>query len=166
MITLAFAIPWTIIMILIEIIAQGWLSIEGLLTYILGGLMAGLLFALVMSYLSKKFVQSVHISLDLSESLIREGKANYYKNKEGLGGKMILSNHQLRFKSHDYNFQNEELALPLDMIKSVTTYKAFFIFPSGLRIHIEDGAPLSFIVDKPREWKTSIESEITKLIPS
>ena len=91
---------------------------HGLTPGLLAGIACGIFFGLSISafatYQKKKF--QVERPLLENEKLIKEGGANHFKNMEGVGGWIYLTDKRMFFKSHSVNIQKYELSIPLHKI--------------------------------------------------
>lgn len=105
---LTFGLPWTIFMIIFNLIIKDGPMHITIISILIGGLIAGLLFATIMQYTAKKIFKKVIIETADSENIIKEGGANHFKGKEGVGGKLVLTDKRLIFKSHKFNIQNHQ----------------------------------------------------------
>ncbi|MFN8354168.1 MAG: hypothetical protein U0Y10_06980 [Spirosomataceae bacterium] len=127
-----------------------------------GGLLAGLVFGgLLYVFLnSKRVQQQTALTSQAQQLVIREGMANHFSQGEAAGGKLYLLYNQLYFKSHQYNFQNHELVIPLTHIKGVQFFNTLGLIPNGLEILTHSGIKERFVVNGRRKWKEAILSLI------
>ncbi|QJP33817.1 hypothetical protein F0365_05055 [Nonlabens sp. Ci31] len=79
-------------------------------------LIAGPLFATVLVLFARYSFKKVSISIPENETLIKEFGANLYKGKEGVGGKIALTDKSVIFKSHKVNIQTGETRINIQYI--------------------------------------------------
>ncbi|NBP67120.1 MAG: hypothetical protein EBU52_00080 [Cytophagia bacterium] len=151
-----FGLPWTITMIISNSIIMGGPTIRIVVTTIIGGLVAGLLFALIMQYAAKKLFKKIIIETTEDENIIKEGGANHFKGKEGVGGKLVLTDKRLIFKSHKFNIQNHQESFDLTQIQKLQITKTLGILENGLKLELITNDIHKFIVDDPAEWMEKI----------
>lgn len=147
-----FGLPWTIIMIIYNSIIMSGPTIRIIVTTIIGGLVAGLLFALIMQYVAKKLFKKIIIEIADNENIIKEGGANHFKGKEGVGGKLVLTDKRLIFKSHKFNIQIHQENFDLGQIQKLQITKTFGILENGLTLELITNDRHKFIVDEPTDW--------------
>lgn len=149
---LLFAVPWTFFMLIFNSIIRGGISVDIVLSTLFGGLVAGLLFGVLMQYSAKKLYTKINIDIPDYECVIKEGGANHFKGKEGVGGKLVLTDKRLIFKSHKFNIQNHQEDFELNQITDLHTFKSLKFFEKGLLIDLAGGVSHKFIVDEPNDW--------------
>jgi hypothetical protein len=154
-----FGLPWTIFMIIYNAIIKDGLTINIILSTLIGGIVAGLLFAVAMQYLAKRLLEKIVIDTDENESVIKTGGANHFKGKEAVGGKLILTNKRLIFKSHKYNIQNHQDNFDLKQIDTLRTTKTLKFLENGLTLELLNNTRHKFIVDEPQDWIKSITTQ-------
>lgn len=93
--------------------------------------------------------------------IIFEGEANHFMGKEGVGGWLFLTPEFLFFKSHQFNFQNHELTIPLEQIKSAAPCK-LLNFTTGLKVEKMNGTLETFAVNRNKEWAVNINNLIVR----
>lgn len=120
---------------------------------LVGGALAGLLFGWIMGKLTKsKFINAVKIVIEKDETILFETAANHFKGIEAVGGKLFLTNKRLVFKSHNINFQNHELSVPLSDIELVGRYKTLGLVNNGLSVTTSDNNVEKFVVEQIESW--------------
>lgn len=97
---MTFGFPWTVFMIINNSIISGGLSLNIVVSTLSGGLAAGFLFAWIMQYTAGRLVQKALVNTLPDEAIIKEGGANYLKGKDAVGGKLVLTDRRLIFKSN------------------------------------------------------------------
>nr|WP_319399138.1 hypothetical protein [uncultured Carboxylicivirga sp.] len=123
------------------------------------GFVTGLLFglALLLFMNSKAVKKQTEIVINEGEEIIYSGVANHLKNKEAVGGKLYLQKDKLQFQSHNYNIQNHNQKIDIKEIKEISFYNSIGIIPNGLAIIKRDGKTEKFVVNGRRIWKEQIE---------
>jgi len=140
-------------------LASSWM--DGWRSGILQAFFCALMFFFMMPWLQKFNMKSVtkmmmKTSIEDEENGILCGGANHFKSIEGVGGKMVLFHDELVFKSHKINIQRHEIRMPLSTIADITTYQVWGLFPTGLKITLQNGSVEKFVVGKPDEWVTAV----------
>jgi hypothetical protein len=157
--TLAFAIPWTIFMTIINLIVKDGPWYITLISTTIGGLIAGLLFATIMHYAANKLFKKIIIETADNENILKEGGANHFKGKEGVGGKLVLTDKRLIFKSHKFNIQNHQDSFDLHLIEKLQATKTLRFLENGLTLELVNNDKHRFIVDEPTDWIQKIQAQ-------
>ena len=155
----AFGLPWTIIMIVYSSIVNGALSTAFVVANLVAGTIGGLLFAIAMQLAAKRLSNSINIETTSDEKIIKEAGANHFKGKEGVGGKLVLTNKRLIFKSHKLNIQNHQESFDLGQIVNVESTKTLRLLNNGLTLELRGSNKQKFIVDEPKAWVDTITSQ-------
>ena len=92
------------------------------------------------------------IQLEDGEVLLKEGSANHFKGMEAVGGKMLLTNRRLIFRSHSFNVQTHEETYWLADITSVRTRNTLGIVPNGIAVILNNSREERFVVNERQEW--------------
>ncbi len=131
---------------------------RSILASIIGGTVAGLVFALILRAFSKfKMAKNITITdLQPQETILFNTNANHFKGFEGVGGKLFLTNKRLVFKSHKFNIQNHDLSININVIKIVERYKTANIINNGLKIETATTAE-KFVVEEAEEWLKKLQ---------
>lgn len=156
LIALTFGLPWTVIMVIYYSLTNDGLSLNVIVSTLIGGLVAGLLFALAMQYTAKKLLTKITVDTEENEWIIKEGAANHFKGMEGVGGKLVLTNKRLIFKSHKLNLQNHQDNFELAQIENLQTSKTLGFLKNGLTLELNGNEKHKFIIDAPQEWVVTI----------
>jgi hypothetical protein len=122
------------------------------------GFLFGLFMALFIEIKSRKFTQNRPLSTD--EKLIKEGAANHFLNGVAVGGWIYLTDKRLYFKSHNLNFQNHELPIPLEQIVKAEKSNTFGIIPNKLLLTLRNGTTEKFVVSGVKQWVENLEKLI------
>lgn len=158
-IALTFGLPWTVLMIIYYSIIKGGLTLNILVSNLIGGLVAGLLVAWTMQYASKRLFKKITIETADNENIIKEGGANHFKGKEGVGGKLVLTDKRLIFKSHKFNIQNHQDNFDLEQIEKLQATKTLKFLENGLTLELANNDRHKFIVDEPTDWIEKIVNQ-------
>lgn len=73
---------------------------------------------------------------------------------QGTGGWMFFTEYGLEFYPHKINLSQEELMIPINLIKSVNTYKNQII------VDTTEDMKFSIVVSHNKEWVEQIQSSI------
>ncbi|MFK5924361.1 MAG: GRAM domain-containing protein [Verrucomicrobiota bacterium] len=138
---------------------------HGLISGVIAGVACGIFFGVSMGAFAKYQKKKFHVTRPLFEDevLIKEGGANHFKNMEGVGGWIYLTDKRMLFKSHSVNIQNHELSISLDEIRAATECMTFGIIPNGLKIQTSDGNEEKFVVEGRRDWVKNIIEAKTQI---
>lgn len=150
-------------------IAQRLITAEKLDSHTVVAAVLGTLIAFVfiggLSYLASRFIktkspheQGPKIELDNGESLTLLSFGTHLKGIEAVGGKLVLTNKRILFKSHKINIQPHELSIPLTDIVSASGYKKLGLLNNGLAITTSNGLVEKFTVDEPSAWVQELTS--------
>ncbi|WP_404455352.1 hypothetical protein [Oceanobacillus kapialis] len=98
------------------------------------------------------------------ENIIKQGLANLWKGKEGVGGKLYLTDQQLIHQPHKANIQSDRVEIKLADVDYVELYtnKLFglSVIKNGLTVVDKTGTPYKFVVNKREDWKNEIERQL------
>jgi hypothetical protein len=94
------------------------------------------------------------------EDIVKEGKANFLRGIEGVGGKLYLTNMRLIFEAHAFNVQSSSEILPLqDIVRLGSGWTKLFgaipLAPNALNVYTAD-RQLDFTVSGRRKWLDAI----------
>ena len=133
--------------------------IGGLLIGVISGIISGLFFGLIlgafMEWQKKKFNKQ-GLEVTGGKPIVYNGGANHFLGSEGVGGWMFLTDDELIFKSHSFNFQNHKTVILLSQIDKVIGTKSLGIIPNGLLIIQKNGQSDKFVVNNRRNWLEKI----------
>ncbi|WP_415181524.1 GRAM domain-containing protein, partial [Nonlabens sp.] len=76
----------------------------------------GPLFATTLVLFARYSFKKITISIPENETLIKEYGANLFRGKEGVGGKIALTDKSILFKSHKVNIQRGETVVFMEDI--------------------------------------------------
>lgn len=86
------------------------------------------------------------------ETVIYQGPANHFLNKESRGGWLTLTESRLCFRSHGSNMQNQPVNIEIKTISGVQPKLTLGIIPNGLRVNLKTGQSEYFIVFNRSNW--------------
>jgi len=152
-----FAVPWTLFMIIYNALLMDGISTRLVVSTLIGGAIAGFLFSLSMEYFANRMIKGIQVEIDANEEVVMEAGANHFKGKESVGGKLVLTNKRLIFKSHKYNIQNHQESYDLASISNVAATKTLGFLTNGLLLQVVY-QPHRFVVDNPTDWINSIQT--------
>src|SRR5690606_6756058 len=116
-------------------------------------------------YLTARFIKNISpqeqgpkIELDNDELMVLQSFGTHLKGIEAVGGKLVLTDKRLVFKSHRLNIQPHELSIPLTDIESVFSYKKLGLLNNGLAVTTSNGVVEKFTVDEPSAWTEKLAS--------
>ncbi len=124
------------------------------LTFTMAGVPFGMAMAAFGAYQAGRFR-----AMDLvprQETLIHQGGANHFVGIEGVGGWLYLTDHALRFTSHEINIQRHELVIPLCDIADAVPSQTLGLLPNGLLVRTNDGRSERFVVGGRKKWSRTI----------
>lgn len=122
------------------------------------GLFFGFGYLFLMKKLTARILRKIHIGLSEEEVVKHEGPANLFRGIEGVGGKLILTDKRLIFKSHKMNIQSGETQLLLDNIQQASPRKTAKLFQNGIRILNKAGEHFDFVVYERDSWLTKLNA--------
>jgi len=77
---------------------------------------------------------------------------------EGRGGKLYLTDKNLHFIPHSFNFQRSKVQIPIMEIDEVFHSKTYGFIPNGLTVKTK-GKTHKFVVDKDADWPKRISDQ-------
>ncbi len=97
--------------------------------------------------------------------VLKQGAANLQRGIETVGGKLQLTQHNLMFVPHKFNFQRGEVVLRVhDIHRTNLVWTKFLnvfpIAPNSLEVHMIDGSSYRFVLYKRKEWKSIIDETV------
>jgi hypothetical protein len=153
---LGVGLPYTVFMIIIGAIQYEGFTLIRVISSILGGIFFGLCFVYGMKYLGKKLYKKTVVEIQNGEKIIKEGGANHFRGIEGVGGRLVLTNKRLVFKSHKLNIQNHEDNFHFQQIEKVQATKTMGILSNGLLVSLTNNDKHRFVVEEPDHWVKEI----------
>ena len=158
-IALMLGLSWAVLTVVQDAIMGEGITIRTILTAVVSGLLFGLLFSGLMRYWSKRMLKKVVVLIDEDEQVIKEAGANHFKGVEGVGGKLVLTNRRLIFKSHKYNVQNHQEDFSLERMLNLRTQKLLTVYENVIVLQVDDASTHKFVVDEPEDWVKRIGNQ-------
>jgi hypothetical protein len=152
------AIPFAILMIAFRSFMTGRLAAPVIFTGLISGLLFGLTFTIFVNFFKAKVLKNIIVELHPNEKVVMENGANHFKGVEGVGGKLVLTDKRLIFKSHPMNVQNHESSFDLTEIKNLSATKTLKVLKNGLKLDLANNESHRFIVDDPSAWVAAMNS--------
>ena len=150
-------IPYALLMSLFRIVT-GNFGVPELIGVIIGSLLFGTMFTIFILFFTRWQMKKITIDVEPGETFVREAGANRILNVEGVGGKLVLTDRRLIFKSHKVNIQVHQFSVPLNDIQSAEAGKTVGFLKNVLMVYLKDGSRNKFIVFEPDEWVSAINS--------
>lgn len=113
---MGFGVPMWIIMTLFYGVTDEFSLKALLINFIAFVIIAGPLFATLMILFARYSFKKITITIPENEVLIKEYGANLFRGKEGVGGKIALTDKSVLFKSHKINIQTGETIINIEDI--------------------------------------------------
>jgi hypothetical protein len=139
-------------------IDSAFVVVKMIVSGLVGGAVAGVLFGWLMGPLTKLFTVKTDLLLNDKEHIIYETPANHYKGLEAVGGKLLLTNERLIFKSHRINIQNHQLSIDLARLVKIDRFKNLGLVNNGISVTTESGTTEKFVVSNVEEWLRRLSS--------
>jgi hypothetical protein len=109
--------------------------------------------------MAERLFQKIIVETAANEIIIKEGGANHFMGKEAVGGKLVLTDKRLIFKSHKFNIQNHQENFELEQIEKVGATSTFKLLKNGITLELMNNVKHKFIVDEPTDWIEKIENQ-------
>ena len=91
-----------------------------------------------------------------NEVVIKAGSSHHCFLNKQIGGKLIVTNQRIYFRSKNEENQKFDLEImPLE-IKELMYYNTRWLVPNGLNIKTKGGEELHFLVKRRNEWASLI----------
>lgn len=123
--------------------------------FIVGMLLGRLVMFLIVRF-TRKFVARIAVETNPGEIVVKEGGANHFKGVKGVGGKLVLTDKRLIFRSHELNIQSHQDSFELAHIRDVQVTKMLKILENGLMLKFKNETLERFVVDDPADWVSLI----------
>jgi len=94
------------------------------------------------------------IDLKPNEVVVKASDSQHLNSNESVGGKLILTNQRVYFKSEERNEYNMEI-MPKE-IEEIIYFKTNILSPNGLNIVTKEGKQLKFKIKKRDSWGKAI----------
>lgn len=89
--------------------------------------------------------------LPLEGEVLRVIPANHFKGIEGRGGRLTVTDRELSFGAHAFNFQRGPVRIGLDEVESIVPYEPLGIAPTGIRLRTKSGQVHRFVAQNRDE---------------
>jgi hypothetical protein len=86
------------------------------------------------------------------EVVVLSGDANIMRHGLASGGRLFLTRLRLRFCANRASLEVEDLSFPLARVVSLERCRTFGIVPNGLKLVLDDGRKIQFVVHSPKDW--------------
>ncbi len=123
---MGFGVPMWIIMTLFYGVTDEFSLKALLINFITFVIIAGPLFATLMILFARYSFKKITITIPKNEVLIKEYGANLFRGKEGVGGKIALTDKSVLFKSHKINIQTGETIINIEDISGYEVKNRLF----------------------------------------
>jgi hypothetical protein len=126
----------------------------GYLSALLVGAVSGGLFGFALSFFTTSdwVDRNTKPLLKDGEQIVREGLANHFQGIEAVGGRLVLTNERVIFKSHPFNIQTHEWSVARTDISETEPARTLGIVPNGLLIKVKSGETERFVVRDREGW--------------
>lgn len=104
-----------------------------------------------------QLVDKIKIEIAENERVILEAGANHLLKSEAVGGKLLLTDKRIIFKSHKFNFQNHEQSFLLNDLKDVKKEEKYKL---GFTLELRNNEIHKFNVDTPQEWIDMLRNKL------
>lgn len=153
--------PVTIGSIIVQAVVFGTFSWQITIAAIITGLLFGFSFVLIQPYIKKyadtHLLGKIKIIVPENEHVVLEGGANHFVKSEAVGGKLLLTDKRIIFKSHKFNFQNHEQSFLLYDLKDVRKEEKYKL---GFSFELRNNEIHKFNVDAPQEWIDTLRNKL------
>lgn len=115
--------------------------------------------------LGKLISNKVETSTQLPEEsgdILLQSSANYIRKGTSVGGKLYLTTNGVEFKAHQFNFSEDYVVIPKEIIKSVENCKTVFWGQNGIYIECNTEERFKFSVEKRDVWTCEIQKILQK----
>ncbi len=127
------------------------------------GILFGFGYLFLLKRMTDKLMKKIDIDVDEEEQELHEGPATLFRGIEGVGGKLLLTDKRLVFKSHRMNIQSGETQCLLIEINKVEPRKTAKLFQNGLKVTTNSGEEYDFVVYERDFWVSKIKTTLQKL---
>lgn len=158
---ISYAVLGTIIWIGIKSAENDGFTNTILWTSIVRGLFMGISWALIMKWMSGDPYKHVKLKMESDETIVKEGGANLMSGNKGEGGKLAVTSTRLLFKGQRYDTRDFQFVFEFDKMESIRIHKSWKLLKNELHITLVDGTKHKFAVDKPVQWLSAIEGQMT-----
>jgi hypothetical protein len=107
--------------------------------------------------LSHNLYKMTRIDLNIEEKIIKDGGATHVIGRRISGGRLILTDKRLIFKSHKNNSKIYLESFYLNRIDKVHTTKTLNILLNGIKFEYEKILTVRFFLNEPESWVNVIQ---------
>ncbi|MDO6744587.1 GRAM domain-containing protein [Tenacibaculum soleae] len=145
-----------------------WNENNSITSLIIQGLFFGIIFGIGYPYSNKKLASTfytkattnLNFQLEKGEQIEIHGPGNLFKGFEAIGGKIILTNKRIVFKSHNINIQKINVAIDYLDIKQIIKTKTIKFIDNGIKITTKDHKEYNFVVNERDLWFSKIKERL------
>lgn len=100
----------------------------------------------------------------ITQTLLLTINANLFRGVEAVGGKLLIYNNHLHFKSHSLNIQTGDTTINIQDISAISLTNTLGIVPNGLLIKTKQGTEFRFVVSQRNKTYQLITELIKKQV--
>lgn len=143
---------------------HGGLSIYQYGLIIVLGLVAGYIFEKSLSKFSKRLIENSPACGDLmgEHEILEKSCLNHIRGMIADGGVGYILPDRLVFIPHKINLSRKEVNIFFSEVESITSYKLWRMFDTGLKITLKSGKVEKFVVDKTTPFYKMVLNRIYK----
>jgi hypothetical protein len=98
------------------------------------------------------------------EVVVLSGEANIMRHGLASGGKLFLTGLRLRFCANRASLEVDDLSFPLARVVSLERCRTFGIVPNGLKLVLEDGRKIRFVVYSSQDWVDAFAKQSSRSV--
>ncbi len=129
-------------------------------SYLFQGVFFGIFTKILFPYVAEKLGKNIKPELQENEKVEIESSANLFRGKEGVGGKIFLTNKKVIFKSHKINIQKGQIEIEYKDIIEVIERKTARLINNGIQIKTKDGKEYNFVVNEREKYIEKLNEKI------
>ena len=96
------------------------------------------------------------MNFNANEVVVKAGDSRHCFLNQQIGGKLIVTNQRIYFKSKNKEHQKFDLEIMPAEIKELIYYNTRWLVPNGLNIRTKNGEELHFVLRGRNEWASLI----------
>lgn len=148
-----------IIYFVLSLVLSNNYSAVSIVFIVVEALLFGVFMFFAETFVVKKLIANITFPLQIDEEKQVEVPASIYKGLGSIGGKFIVTNRHLFFKSHSLNFSSAAFAIPIADVKQVVAKRYNKFTDNGLQITTTNGKVYDLIVYNRDEVVNSINQQ-------
>jgi hypothetical protein len=149
---LILAILFTVLTIILNFFWGEETNLVSVGATLIRGLVLGLIIILGIQYSSKKALKKIVVETG-DENIIKESLATHISGRKQVGGKLVLTNKRLIFKSHKFNnIETRQGEFDLQQIERLQVTKTLNILENGLAMQLINNETHQFAVQDANNW--------------